>query len=502
MRLRTEWLLFGTLLTAGCELGTEDDAAPEDSLAARAEFSSDDVDHLLARVEFGVDPVERSRAREMGLAAYVGEMLSFDASIGTAAESEAAAYLQNSSDPVGLEGKFPSRNDITEWWLYLMLHSERPFQERLAMFWHDHFAISYSVLRTEERYMAVDYIEKLRRQGLGNFKDLVLTMARDPAMLEWLDGASNVKVEPNENFAREFFELFTVGADRGYSETDIQEAARAFTGYRNRLDATTNLRLLEFDSERKDVGAKVLFEDVILFSNGADVDDYELVVNATFDTLDAAGWLAEKLLLEFVTTTPSQELIDGLRGVILAEDYEMRPILRRLFLSEAFYVRTGELVRMPVDYGVGTVRATGLMVAPDDLRSELSLLGQVPGDPPSVFGWPQGEEWLSAAGMVERANLVRRLIGERSFQSSNGFEINMPSGTPDAAAVVDHFAGLLRIRLSSAERETFIDYLNTNVRNNDDLEEDLFDATDANHISARVRGLIYMLASHPDALER
>jgi uncharacterized protein (DUF1800 family) len=97
----------------------------------------------------------------------------------------------------------------------------------------------------------VDYIEKLRLQGIGNFRTLVLDLARDGAMLEWLDGSSSVKAEPNENFAREFFELFTVGADRGYTEADIQEAARAFTGYRNRLDPTTNLRVLEFDGSAR-----------------------------------------------------------------------------------------------------------------------------------------------------------------------------------------------------------------------------------------------------------
>ena len=501
-------LVGGYLLAAGCNSGGGDEegspggGAPENSMATRSEFVAGDIDHLLLRTEFGIDPAARTEAESMGLAAYVDAMLDFPTTGTSTAETEAAAYLVNAGDPPGLEGKFPSNNDISEWWLYLMLHSEHPFQERLAMFWHDHFAISYTGMRSDERHFIVDYINKLRRNGTGNFKTLVLELARDSAMLEWLDGSANVKVEPNENFAREFFELFTVGADRGYTEVDIQEAARAFTGYRNRLDSGTSLRYHEFDSERKDVGAKVLFQEVVLFSNGLTGDDFELVVDATFENLDVAGWLAEKLLLEFVTETPTPELIANLASVIRANDYEMKPILRTLFLSEAFHQRKRQMIRMPIDYGVGMVRATGLMVEPDDMRGELNSLAQLPGNPPSVFGWPQGQEWLSAAGMVERANLVRRLIAERNFQSNNNYEINMPAGSPDAAAVVDHFASLLSVQLSDDERTTLITYLNSNVLNNNTVEEDPFDPDDATDINNRVRGLVYILANHPDALVR
>jgi uncharacterized protein (DUF1800 family) len=370
------------------------------------------------------------------------------------------------------------------------------------MFWHDHFAISFLAMRTEERYLVVDYIERLRRQGIGNFKTLVLDLARDGAMLEWLDGSSNVKQEPNENFAREFFELFTVGADRGYTEADIQEAARAFTGYRNRLETSTNLRVLEFDPSRKDVGAKVLFENEILTSNGLVADDFELVVNATFERLDVASWLAEKLLVEFVTDEPSAALIANLAKVVRDNGYEMKPILRTMFLSQAFHLRKKQMIRMPVDYGIGIARTTGLMIDPAAMRSELTSLAQVPGDPPSVFGWPQGEEWLSAAGMVERANLARRLIGERTYQQNNGFALRMPSGTPDAAAVVDHFASLMAIQLTAEERATLITYLDSNVPSVGVVQADPFDPANATDVSNRARGLVYILANHPDALRR
>jgi uncharacterized protein (DUF1800 family) len=505
--IRTTAIGCCVLLTACSGGGGEGGGAtgqglPENSMRAATAYGSADVDHLLGRTAFGIDPASRAAALASGLPAFVDSMLEFPITGESTVETAARAYLVNTTDPVGLQGKFPSTTDITDWWLYLMLRSEHPFRERLAMFWHDHFAISSTALRAEERYLMVDYIEKLRRQGIGNFRTLVLDLARDGAMLEWLDGSSSVKGEPNENFAREFFELFTVGADRGYTETDVQEAARAFTGYRNRLDTATNLRVLEFDGNRKDVGTKVLFGDVILPSRGLVADDYDLVVDATFLHLDVASWLAEKLLLEFVTDAPSDGLIANLAAVIRTYDYEMKPVLRTLFLSEAFYLRKKQMIRMPVDYGIGIVRATGLMVTPEAMRAELLSLAQVPGEPPSVFGWPQGEQWLSAAGMVERANLVRRLIGERTYQTTNSFVINMPAGTPDAAAVVDHFAAMLAIELSVEERATLITYLDTNVPSAGVEQPDPFDPANAQDISNRVRGLVYILANHPDALRR
>lgn len=494
-------LLATCVLLAACGSGGGGEAAA-DSLQAASQYDAPAVDHLLLRTQFGVHPAARAAATSQGLPAYVDAMLEFPTSGTTAVEAEAFQFLVTGTEPAGLEGKFPSTSGITDWWLHLMLHNPHPFQERLAMFWHDHFAVAYSQLRAEERHLMVDHLQKLRRLGIGNFRTLVLEMARDGAMLEWLDGARNVKGEPNENFAREFFELFTVGADRGYTETDIQEAARAFTGYRNRLDPATGLRYLEFDHTRKDLGAKVLFGNVVLFSNGTASDDFELVVQATFTHLDVASWLAEKLLREFVTDEPGGALIASLARVVRKHDYEMRPILRALFLSEAFHRRQKSMIRMPLEYAIGLIRSTGLMVSPAVLRTRLQSMAQVPGSPPSVFGWPQGSEWLAAAAMVERANTARRLITERTFQTTNNYPLHLPDGDRDAAAVVDYLASLMSVRLGGEERETLITYLNSNVLSNGTVQASTFDANNATHVSSRARGLVYILANHPDAMRR
>ncbi|MEO0478331.1 MAG: DUF1800 domain-containing protein [Planctomycetota bacterium] len=486
----------------GASGGGGDPGDPANSLAPRTVFEPQDSDHLLMRTQFGVSSEARAVIDSMGLAAFVDDMLSPPVDEDRPFETAARARLQNLSDPVGLEGMFPSGNDVSEWWLEMMVNTDTPFQERFAMFLHDHFAVSFDGLNSSERHWMVDHIQKLRREGFGNFRDLVLEMARDSAMLEWLDGHSNVNGEPNENFAREFFELFTVGADRGYTEIDVQEASRAFTGYRNRLDAETNLRYSEFDPDRKDIFAKVLFDDVILRSNGETVDDFALVVDVTFEHLRVDEWLAEKLLLEFVSDAPSAALIANFAAVIRAEDYEMRPILRRLFLSEAFYQSRKSMVRMPVDYAVGLIRTTGLGMSPGRLRGELSGMSQVPADPPSVFGWPQGPEWLSAEGLVGRANFARQMIVERTFQRDNGMAIVLPSETATAEEVIDHFASLLDVSLTADERTDLIDYMDSDARNDGSVVEDPFDASDDGDINERVRGLIYILANHVDAVAR
>ncbi|MCA8954108.1 MAG: DUF1800 domain-containing protein [Planctomycetes bacterium] len=495
-------VFLGMVLCGACGSGGGGGSAPpEESMAQKATFDAFDADHLLQRTQFGVTGAARTAIEQIGLPAYVDAMLQPPALGSSAVETAAAARLVNVTDPPGYEGKFPSQNDVTEWWLEIMMRTQTPFRERLALFLHDHFAVSTDVLSTQERHWMVDHIDLLRGQGLGNFRDLVLAIARDPAMLEWLDGDDSVKGEPNENFAREFLELFTVGADNGYTEEDIREASRAFTGYQNKLDGATNLRYMEFVADRKDTFAKVVFGEV-LRSTGDTEDDYGVMVDLTFATLDVASWLAEKLLLEFVTDTPNAAQIAALARVVRQHDYEMRPILRALFLSQAFYAARGSMVRSPVDFGIGFVRSTGLTVDAATMRSELAAVAQEPSRPPSVFGWPQGSEWLSADGMVERANLARRVIGDRTYQTNNGFVVAMPAGTPDAAAVVDHFAGLLGVTLTTEERDRLITYLDSRVTSGPTVQADTFDCTNAQDVDERVRGLLYILANHPGCLAR
>jgi hypothetical protein len=494
------------LMTLGACSGSGGSTSPpiEDELTAKSTFSADDVDHFLRRAHFGVTTAARAAIAQSGMPRFVDDMLAFPAVGSTSWEQEAARILLHDDDPPGLEGKHPGHHQIGQWWAHLILRNPNPFQEKLALFWHDHFAASSEALDHDERYWMPPHINLFRGLGTGNLKALVLAVARDPAMLQWLDGFTSTRSQPNENFAREFFELFTAGADQGYTEADIREAARAFTGYRKRYDAATNLSRAEFDRTRKDTGTKVLFGTRPLGGNAADVDDYDLVVAATFERLRVAEFISRKLLAAFCQPEPPASLVSALAASIRANDYEMRPVLRTLFLSRAFYSDTAKraIVASPVDYAVGFVHTTGLLIPPEALDTPLAGMEHRPSQPPSVNGWPSGEAWLSAQGMVNRANFLRRVVIERHYQGNNGFKVAMPAGTPTAEQVVDHFAGLFGVELSDAERARSVRLLNTRVDNSGNVTDNPFVASDPRHVDERVRGLLFVLGQHPQYLVR
>src|SRR5688572_23844289 len=189
---------------------------PATSLAPKATFTDADLRHFLTRTHFGVKASELATVKQVGLPAYAAQMLQFPPVGSTAVEQAADALLVNDTDPPGLEGGFPTEGQLVRWWAYMMQRTARPFQEVVAMFWHDHFAAANVNLEPEELWWTKGHVNLWRGEGTGNLKDLCVTMARDALMLNWLDGTLNTVLAPNENFGREWWELFTLGADNGY----------------------------------------------------------------------------------------------------------------------------------------------------------------------------------------------------------------------------------------------------------------------------------------------
>jgi uncharacterized protein (DUF1800 family) len=381
-----------------------------------------------------------------------------------------------------------------------MVDTDRPFQEVLAMFWHDHFATSSEVLSSDRRHWMVDHVNLWRKDGAGNLRDLLVRMTRDRAMLRWLDGISNRRQAPNENFAREFWELFTLGVDNGYDQADILEAARAFTGYRERYDEDTKLRTIEFDPDRRDTGDKTFFGRTIPGQN--DHDDFEAVVDITLEERPVAEFICGKLFAYFCYEDPPTELVDELAAELRAKNWELRPVLRKLLTSEAFFSsasRKGR-VKSPVDFSLGFIRSTGLVIRISSLDGSLSEQGQRPTQPPTVDGWPEGAFWLSAQAMVERANLTQTCISDRTRQEEAGIDLAKilpPEKERTAEGVVDALAGVLRVDLDPEDRAEMIDYLNTRRNTDGTYAVQPFDGADSRHIDERVRGLLYILAQHP-----
>ena len=293
--------------------------------------------------------------------------------------------------------------ELKTWWVREMIESPAPLAERMALFWHGHFATSQQkVVRSQAMWRQH---EVLRGQALGNFRALLHAVAKDPAMLAYLDGANSRKEAPNENFAREVMELFTLGEASqggGYTEQDIKEAARAFTGWSIERDDFS----FRFRPAFHDQGAKTVFGRTGNF-------DGDAVIDLMLDQPGAARFITAKLWKEFVSPVPDPQQLDAIAAHFRAGGYDIAQVVRELLLSDAFWAESnrGSLVKSPVELVVGTVRQFGFSytdAAPFVLKA--AQLGQNLLAPPNVKGWPGYTDWINATTLLERKRFTEQLF--------------------------------------------------------------------------------------------
>lgn len=279
------------------------------------------------------------------------------------------------------------------------LRAEHPLHERVAYFWHGHFATSDAKV-ADPRAMALQ-MDVFDRLGTGRFDDLVLAMCRDPAMLRWLDNETNTKEQPNENFARELFELFTLGRGN-YDEHDVRDAARCFTGWH------VHEGVFRFQARLHDGGTKRLF--------GAAVESGEDVVAATVVRRESAEFLATKWLRFFVHPEPEASEVAALADEYRRRDRNVGATLRTLLRSRLFFSPRAwrSKVKSPADFVLGTVRCLGARAAPAFLARSMAAMGEAWLAPPSVEGWHTERAWLSPASWLVRSNFVADLLARRA----------------------------------------------------------------------------------------
>lgn len=287
---------------------------------------------------------------------------------------------------------------VAWWWANRMLTSPRPLQEKMALFWHGHFATNEEKVRDYRKML--NQLQLFQTQGLGNFRTLLIGVAQDPAMLAFLDAGVNVKGAPNENFAREIMELFTMGVGN-YSEKDIREAARAFTGW-NFTNTTFVVNKDQHDETEKTVlGQRGSFD-------GVKVIDIILAQPVT------AEYIAAKLYRYFVREDVSPELRKQLGAVLRDNKYDIAPLLTTIFLSHDFYSAPSVATRIkgPVELVVSTYKKLGLKEVPGvpDFNDVTAALGQQLFRPPTVAGWPQGRSWITPGLLIERGNFARDAV--------------------------------------------------------------------------------------------
>jgi uncharacterized protein (DUF1800 family) len=307
------------------------------------------------------------------------------------------------------------------WWLNRML-SGSPLQEKMTLYFHGHFTS-----RATPRFPWITYNQNalFRKYALGNLRDLTRDVSKDAAMLIYLNGNQNVAAHPNENYARELMELFTLGVDH-YSENDVRESARAWTGWRvvNRTDTVS------FDESLHDSGTKTFLGRTGNF----DGDD---IVDIIFAQPECARFFAASLLNWFVYNDPEPQLVDSVAALLRKHDFELGPVVAAILSSDVFFSARAyrALVKSPVEFVVGTYNALGLKQIDETALPALQQMGQRLFFPPNVAGWPGGQNWLTSGTMIARQNFLTRLLGSQTLADSSWLH-GLPLRSAGAARVL------------------------------------------------------------------
>jgi uncharacterized protein (DUF1800 family) len=399
---RTLKAALGALLTLGMAHGAW-------AAGADAAIGTDGARHLLGRTGFAANMAEiqtvaklsRAEAADKLLKPFTGTAvtppLAWVDELPLAPAKRQAMAREQLQDELRLNVE--RANELREWWLREMLTTPSPLTEKMTLFWHNHFATS----QRKVRFTAFMYRQNttLRKYALGNFGTLLHEMARDPAMLIYLDSVNNRKEQPNENFAREVMELFTLGEGH-YSERDIKEVARAFTGWS--VDRETGQFM--FRRGAHDYGDKTIFGKTGNFEG-------DQVIDLLLAKPETAQFITRKLWREFVSPTPDEAEVTRMAAIFKDSGYNVAKLMRTMLTSDAFYAdgNRAALIKSPVEFVVGTLKTFDIEAAnlrPFALTS--AVLGQNLFAPPNVKGWPGGENWINTATLLQRKQMVDRLF--------------------------------------------------------------------------------------------
>jgi uncharacterized protein (DUF1800 family) len=349
---------------------------------------------VLWRAGFGGTPHEILRATHAGRVATHARLLS---PTGRKAPLRGPAPMP--LDPVNEYG-----HDVL-WWLDRMVRTTRPLEEKMVLFWHDHFAT-----RDQDTPLMLAQNAMFRSHALGTFPALLRDVMEDPAMGGFLDLIGSHKDEPNENFARELMELFTLGEGNGYTETDVREAARALTGYVPGQEVGGVLRSVRFDPERHDQGVKRIFGHRGRFGPKA-------VLDLCVGHHAHAGFLVGKLWSYFVDEPLDTRTRVRLQNVYVRSGHRLKPVVGEILGHPKLYAELDAptMVKSPVVAVAGMLRASGTGVTVDDWTWVLSGMGQRLFAPPSVAGWDWGTAWMSSNAMRMRFTAASVLLGQRGI---------------------------------------------------------------------------------------
>ena len=386
--------------------------------------------HLMRRAGFGATRDELENYVAKGYEATVEELL----------QDESATEVLEDEDIIRryhVDGSCVRRTESAQWyWLYRMIHTKRPLEEKIAVFWHGIFCVGTTKLNQPK--VILSQVDMFRRYGMGSFRTLLVQLSRNPAMLFYLDNKDSHKDALNENYGRELLELFSLGVGMdghpNYSEDDVRECSRAFTGWTIRNASYHAARSsrnsvwpygrldwqFEYKDEDHDDGEKTFLGQKGRF-NGEDIIDIICQQPAT------ARFVCRHLYNFFVADEPQvpawqnvpprdPEAIKTLTDAFISSGYEIRSVLRVLFNSDFFKNAALAKVKSPVELVAGTARLGGSYNFPDvaetGLASDMTFMGQMLLDPPSVEGWHTGVEWITTGSLVDRVNFASQQLAD------------------------------------------------------------------------------------------
>ena len=446
--------------------------------------------HLLRRAGFGGKPAEIRRFAKRGQVWSVASLL--------------APKASKAKGPGKSEKDRDQALKLAQWWAKRMAkQATRRLEEKMVLFWHDHFATQYSVVKNVKR-MALQN-QTFRQYGRGSFKTLCHQVTRDPAMLEFLDGEDNQEGKINENYGRELMELFVLGVSdlngtSNYTQADVEEISRALTGYRIKDDKGV-LRGNRFDDSDKTLFAGKSYEvtgnlgvedpDGNLFPAATNILDILFTHRDSDGELTMPRFLGKNLWEFFAYPNPSKALIDEITSDFINGGFVINDLLNSIFFHDEFYSEEAKSssVRNPAEFAISAIRALEARGNMNELPFQLDEMGMRLFDPPSVNGWNQGLAWLSSGQFLARLTFAQECAAGRENTLKVIPKKLVPKGADNATVVVDALLDRLQVEqaIPATARQALIDYF-----------EGATDFSDHETLEKKVRGAVALILQLPE----
>lgn len=465
-------LIFGgaAVLGVGAALAALAKAAPWVQAGTVPDAAK--MGHLLRRAGFGASPKDLAIFQPLGIPGATDRLINYASLANPIVDKIEQMFSFN----------FSNLHDIQRWWLLRMLYTTRPLEERMTLFWHGLLTSAVSKVRPDSLYVQNKF---LREHALDTFPNILKGISRDPAMMIWLDLQTNRKGHANENFARELMELFSMGVGN-YTEQDVRESARAFTGYALRYHGRPQAGIFNpptffFNTFQHDQGPKIFLGQTGNFT-GDDIIDIIVATPAS------ASYICRRLFSWFAYDDPEPEVLSNLVQTYTSSHYSIKAVVQTMLTSSQFFSTKAyrATTKSPTDYIVTALRSLGMITEGNLLPNFMPAMGQILFNPPNVAGWPGGPSWLNSGTWLARLNFANVFAASQTGWPSGSATIEewLHNQVGDnAAGAIDLLSRqLLDSQLGDQQRSVLASYANDTSRT----------------APERFRGLTYLMLGLPE----